>query len=318
MPRDGGDGGATAATVEAWCRDMIEARATLLACILPSREAGVDYLASKRYCDDERRAVAAGLTTFDPAQAARCLANVRAEACDSPEAMVAAGCDRVFTGQVPARGTCHISGECAPGHSCWTFPRAPSCPGYCKPILGVGARCGAELGDCESGTVCDRFTSICMKPGTLGESCPGWCVSGFYCGADRKCAARKTSGDCGDFDECALHFACSFVGMSKLCNPLGSVGEPCPDAGCDVGLRCDEKGVCSNHPAIGAPCVAPSISSPGSGCAQGYCDPGAAICTPYKAAGEACTPDPGRRECGVFVDCGRDGKCPADTACHLP
>ncbi len=318
----GAGGGSGGLTVEAYCPQLMDASAVIMACTYPSKATALELYARLYTCDDIARAVNAKTAAFDPVKAKACLDGMRALTCITSSQGSPEVCASVFTGTVAPGGACHLATECTPGSFCQVTGAsgAPVCPGRCVAYAKAGEACGgASGGYCGRGTVCDIQSHVCLALPNIGEACTSLCNFGAYCGPDHRCTAQVTSGACPTGRECAAPTTCVYSAASPTCQPRVALGQACGGSTgvCDYGLRCDSVSrVCEAYRPLGAACTPPSSLSPLSECGEGYCDQHTRLCTASKAMGAACTP--GAMECGYLVSCNADGGCPVDTACHVP
>jgi hypothetical protein len=246
-------------------------------------------------------AVTAGLVTYDPVQAAQCVAEHEERSCALVDrtwrltpSSVCVGvlrsgrllgapcaiddeCDsRHCSAQMLTHdcgmGTCVEAAHAAgPGEDCTQVGCAPNgwcAPGInvCVPLLPQGAQCVAAS-QCGYGLDC---FDTCQPPPAVGDPCPtleGQPTCGFTAGltcdpATNACAAPLQEGD------------------------------PCdPDADrCASGyLSCvRDRRVCAQFPAVGEPCVAPSYHCAAGAVCAFTGEGAAALCVPLVDDGSPC------------------------------
>jgi hypothetical protein len=274
-------------------------------------------------CLDIAASLATAHLSFDPAHASACLNETETLACwqASPS------CAKVFTGKVPAGGSCSdvaLVSECEHGSHCEALAQ---CPGTCSAPAGeLGDDCGgpADLA-CDGRLSCDPTLGKCILAGVPGASCSTDqpCREGLLCeGSDGPisllqidgavmsgtCVFKPETGPCYFSYECATHHC---AGTSPLTNSPGScmppkaLGDSCiPGASeCTPGTYCNADQRCANLPTLGQSCADSAWQGPP--CLTGYCDPSSSTCVAFLNAGDPCnighigiiSPDPcgGRR-----------------------
>ncbi len=171
---------------------------------------------------------AAGMATYSPEEAGRCLTLLRVGLCgdvfDDP-AFTHRCVRRAFTGAGADGDPCHADLGCQAGLVC---DLSDACPGRCvaepeSPPLGLieGAGCGGELGSCGFGLSC--FGGACARPRGKGEAC-GEEIGG--CDEFRtwcQLEGEAVAGTCVD-----LPTAGQECGLGQ--------GERCAGASCDPGF----------------------------------------------------------------------------------
>lgn len=136
--------------------------------------------------------------------------------------------------------------------------------------------CRLFIGTAGAGESCERLG------GGIGDSCD----ADHFCDAGT-CAAVGEGGfesSCGSDSDCQRAYRCrtSSEDMTMRCLDQPGVGDPCSLAGdCSAGAYCSTAGTCSALPGPGQSCtVTPSqdglVCAPGSACANGVCQAGAA------------------------------------------
>ena len=151
--------------------------------------------------------------------------------------------------------------------------------------------CRLFIGTSGEGQACERLD------GGLGDSCDaehfcdgGTCVAVGDGGAESRC---ESDGDC------QLAFRCrmSTEDMQLRCLAQPGVGEGCSQAGdCGPGAYCNAADTCAALPGPGQSCTSSAsqdglVCAPGSACANGVCEAGAAQgdpCGVTCAAGLTC------------------------------
>ena len=189
------------------------------------------------------------------------------------------------TSPSPIGGPCGKPGaptRCVKGSQC------AYTPGICvaETIAKEGEPCasdGQRAVRCDTGLRCSTeradggVTSVCKRPGGPGAPC-GTCGGELRCVAGT-CQMRGSAGaKCTSGSDCASDFTC---GPDQLCVAIVQLtqGQTC---GGSAGARCGPGFYCPS--ATGTP----------------------AVCTAYKALGEACTPQVDR--CATFAVC-LGGRC---------
>jgi hypothetical protein len=136
----------------------------------------------------------------------------------------------------------------------------------CDP--GAEIHCAEDL-RCVNGR-CARegvLNAPCLTPAINGRGC----VSGLACVRGRCVTAVLEGGNCDDADDakrCAEGMACVAEANGSRCRALGSVGAPCVNSLCDLGLACIRR-VCMRTADVGGLCR--PWSEGGPGCAWGPC-----------------------------------------------
>jgi hypothetical protein len=283
--------GTAMSPVESFCIEALTALTERQAVCqhLPSK-AGRDrflQLTNAGECRNLARAAASHRVKHDPSKEQSCLDALLLASCDSIDAGLSAvaACAEAVSGQVPADGSCymHMDLECAGGARCQhADASSDSCPGTCKPAVGVGGAC-ASSSECTAGARCP--SSICIIARASGacasdeECADGYLCSGNpgACTATKKLGERCTpgAGECQDYTYCA--------GDPAICTLWPSAGAACSEAtesedyrGC-LGGAC-VNGTCVEHLAVGASCTA----STSTRCSSEICTGGA--CAPIEGA----------------------------------
>jgi hypothetical protein len=248
----------------------------------------------------ETEHVAAAHAAFDPAQAASCVAQLKAlidpATCWGPAAQPidvspaqmmegppfangVAPCRNVFTGRIAAGGSCDGWWDCAPGlcgvdGKCVPTPglNEPCYDGQCAPDLGCSAgRCVAmhQLGEsCGPDAECIGAVPCvggkCVPFPGIGESCSLLvpCQRGLSCGPDSTCHARLESPLCYSPDDCSGNQIC-----------VGQIGST--------------PGTCAVPQDVGGACI-PGIAGLGSGCAAPLLRSDSRTCIALPGPGEPC------------------------------
>jgi len=236
------------------------------------------------------RSLDSGATSFDAAQAQRCIDDLAQAECVVGPASTA--CEAMFVGHVPEGGACLDSMECAGGGYC---SEAMTCPRVCEPTLAAGARCD-EGGACAAGLACSP-EGVCEVPRANGEPCAesANCLS-EYCHYDTLVCtavpvnfATAEGQPCDWTYECQLGLFCNEALAQPVCVPAPKLGEPCTDIGgsvsCANGAFCHfeadgTEGVCVERAPVGGPC------EESEECATMICDGG--TCQEYSRLGEPC------------------------------
>ena len=160
---------------------------------------------------------------------------VAGRTCGDPRAVQRA-CRRVFTGALEEGQSCADTSECSPGHYCQRTSGASSgrCVNESLSRGRLGEACGETCThyDEQQFTSCTGLSSnvttqcytndrlfcndahLCAPVPALGQPCTAasTCAGDTFCDTTvSTCAARRTSGSCGEFnDACAAEAFCSF------------------------------------------------------------------------------------------------------------
>ena len=96
--------------------------------------------------------------------------------------------------------------ECAPDLVCDRSKNPATCA---VPVIGgVGAPCGGSgINFCGAGLLCSSTTSMCAKPGALGDPCDAGCAGKLAC-IGGVCAIPKAEGAACTGGDCAYQLAC--------------------------------------------------------------------------------------------------------------
>jgi hypothetical protein len=311
--------------------------------------------ASALFDRDLAKAIAAGKSRFDPAQAHACLDGLHARGCERTLPAVDQACERAVTGTVASGGSCNWLYECSAGRC---DPQGPgACPATCGAVSGEGAPCGAAPCDLRAGLRC--IDNVCSRLHTADQKCSSTsdCAIGLFCdNFSSKCAVRTfEQASCASIEECATGLFCDASAQGGLCRrkipqgqsctatSLESIRDACADGSVCRGFSFSKTsvtpGTCAATGELGASCVATAQIT---GCAEGLvcsgatcadkpvtgpcaqaddCKDGVAYCDgsqchPLKADGVACAAS---SECASsFCDPGA-GKCAEQSAaCHEP
>ncbi|HEX9398832.1 MAG TPA: hypothetical protein VF912_01885 [Anaeromyxobacter sp.] len=130
---------------------------------------------------------------------------------------------------------------------------------FCATKAAVGESCALNR-PCGDGLSCDAATTLCVATPTRAEPIDGDCHFPRFCDSDvaycddgsgaptYTCIAKRTSGFCASFDECALGYYCS---SGSQCEPLKDAGQSCT-----IGVgECRLGGACVPSLGGGASCV---------------------------------------------------------------
>jgi hypothetical protein len=214
-------------------------------------------------------AIEAGILTYDPVQAGRCLETLRAPICGellSSNELFETVC-QPYVGSVAAAGVCFTDMECAtPGSRCdrpTACDGAACCPGSCVSPAPLDGDCTAE-GLCPPGARCVQGTA--GKVCTTGDG-GSVCNSDSNCDDDHHCATNQcrpdvaTSGPCERDAQCGGNDRCvgESVGVMGTCRTVDSVGAAC-DGECMGCLYCDrpdttQLGACAARTPLGQACT---------------------------------------------------------------
>lgn len=255
--------------------------------------------------DTIRTGIKNGTIKYDGDKAAECLDQLGGAGCTFDGFHETNACDGVFTGTVPAGGTCSIDLQCANQGDCQLAgncdPDTQCCTGTC--VAGtiesaIGGPCDDEIHECAVNAYC--------KPGT-GQG-PGTCAA-LVSGEGTACDALQA---CANPLYCNINFQTDMGTCKKpaasnaACSRMDLI--PCADSRdyCDqTSLTCVRRvavgGTCSNT----LPCV--GFSS----CISGTCVADIPL-------GGACTAD-GGADCAGNLDC-ISGTCqvpPTGMVCTL-
>jgi hypothetical protein len=311
--------------------------------------------ASALFAPDLAKAIAAGKSRFDPAQAQFCLDGLTARGCERTPPEVDLACERAVTGTVAAGASCNWLFECTAGRC---EPSGPGvCPATCGTAGGEGAPCSAAPCDLRAGLRC--LDNVCSKLHAVDQKCSSTsdCAVALFCdGFTGKCAVRTfEQASCGATEECAPGLFCDLSPQGGLCRKKIPQGQSCTAASAEsIGGACVDGGVCKGFSfskasvtpgtctamgELGASCVA---SAQVTGCAGGLacsggscadkpvtghcaqadgCKDGVAYCDgsqchPLKTAGVACAASP---ECASSFCDSSTGQCAEPSAaCHEP
>lgn len=247
------------------------------------------------YAADLAKAIAAGKSKFDAAQAQACLDGLRARGCDREAPEVDQACERAVLGTIPAGASCSWLFECATGRCIADGPGA--CPAKCVAVGAEGANCNGASCDLRAGVTC--IDNVCSKLHAVDQKCfsTGDCALDLYCDGFGKCSQR------------------AFEQASCSGDTQATANEQCA-----AGLYCDqgsEGGLCRRKIAAGASCTAASADAIGSACVDGNVCKGfsfaksgvtAGTCTPLGDVGAACVASAQVTGCGDGLVCAA-GKC---------
>ncbi|MEZ4461216.1 MAG: hypothetical protein R3E66_16155 [bacterium] len=254
--------------------------------------------------------------SYDPALAAACINETKAEYCAYGE-LEPLSCRAFFGPKVFDDDACSWRGECYSGRCakspdtcggvCQTRTFAcgtSSCTSdefcddndMCQRYRDVGEAC--EFLQCKDGLFCNAEflgTGVCERYRSLtkGEPCfdSQACEPGLYCNDQNECSDMKLAigEDCDTqgppLDQCAGDAVCGRLGT---CVPARTQAreEPCLlDLECQQGLLCAT--TCVAIAALGEPCSIYGECEAGAFCKTGD-DPFSGICEQRKALGEAC------------------------------
>jgi len=204
-------------------------------------------------------AVLVGRARFDAAAAEQCFARIAAATCDRTDDDLRPngdGTDSVFSatanpdvcagivrGTVADGGRCSVGAECA-SRDCYTLLED------CSMACCIGT-CGDTHAPLAPGEPCESNRDTCVD---------GFCAIPELFGTNR-CATRVPQGGtchAGAWDECEQGLACvTSTGFPMMtCQPLPTVGQPCPGGLCrDDGTVCHSSGVCAAAGLTGDACV---------------------------------------------------------------
>jgi hypothetical protein len=259
--------------------------------------------------------IQSGTVAYDGVKARTCIDSLNTiSSCmgglGSVEVQFSATCTGIFTGKVPAGGTCYFSDECAGGAACdhtatngigcYTFTQC--CAGNCSATpssIPLGGDCSSAA-NCAAGTICSTSLTpaTCVAvPATVGASCATGqlCASPLYCSSTAMtCQELPLTGEpCAHSGSLASYGVISCQSPFDTCDAttdicvrmiaVGAVCDPTNDH-CVRYAFCDPTtSACVTRPAVGQPC---DPNSPA--CLGGSCDPTTSQCTLAPTAG-SCT-----------------------------
>jgi hypothetical protein len=224
---------------------------------------------------------------YDPVAARGCVdVYVSVMQACTGQGQIEAACRRVFFGTLQPGQTCASNGECIPGATCHGTSGGRQCVDS-KELRGkLGQMCSATCTEFENGSgscsgsggaggqggssgsppvscytndglYCDGSNACATVPG-IGQAC----MTGLQCGAQAFCdngicAAKRTSGSCGEFnDGCADTAYCEW--NTQQCHPRKPTG-----ASCATSVEC------ATDACVAGACRAPTIASAES-CRGGF------------------------------------------------
>jgi hypothetical protein len=249
----------------------------------------------------------AGKLTFDGANAAACVAAIRALGCDSTPDFgdPASPCNNFFQGTVASGGACLIDWECADGLLCSKSCGQACCAGTCVApswkVVPVGGECGLYTEVCTSGSWCrdEGLDDRCRAFIAAGASCTfkDKCVSGYLC-----TATETTAGTCA-----------KRRGLGEDCLTI-SYGQGVTYGNCGFDTYCDRTtNKCVARKKPGASCDPNDVFAECVGYAS--CEGTPPVCLEAPGSGDPCgaTDQP---HCLLNLDC-LSGTCQftAETAC---
>jgi hypothetical protein len=211
----------------------------------------------RRYVDLE----AAGLLALSREGIDACEAHLAEVSCAEQVFDLDGPCRSMWTGLQPVAGDCSLDVEalvCEPGSEC--VLSLDLC-GECKPVVAVGAACGAETTCSAEATCVDGF---CVAYKNIGEACTpdDRCVISADC-IDGFCVGPSFVGvgdSCDESHRCPYLSRCA-GGTCVATQRLG--GECATDLDCATGF-CGEGGVCVELLANGSSCDRAAQCSSGS------------------------------------------------------
>jgi hypothetical protein len=292
----GGEGGGSAGPdagpgPDAFCEDLAGARcARELACgRLGVAQLGACLDFERAVCGGLARRADAGVRSFQPTEAAACLAELGAAPCWLTGARPLV-CADVFAPASPPGGPCETSDDCRDSH--------------CSGAGSAGcARCVA-FGD--AGEPCGA-----ARPCAAGLGCPpGFADGGATGGGPRLCrtigAPAAPGALCGALDPCdgALgECRTPTDGGPARCEALPTVGEPC-DEGCRAAY-------CNPSPADGGGATCEPLMPAGAPCTRAaqcvdlFCNRSDLLDGGARTCGAVALAQP----CAAVTDCGPSGYC---------
>lgn len=287
----GGEGGAPDAAIDAALGDgpaIGDLRGALAAAICAQAVRCQSYGSLEDCLGDQHpdlrqlvHAVEAGRITYQPDQAAACLAAVRDAACDATLAdarVEVDACRATFLGTLADGAACFEDEACRSGDCATPTCSLACCPGTCGPTLPTPS---------------------------LGQACPqGRCARGAYCSPAGTCEALVTAGGaCSDRRACDYGLTCS---TDRVCTDAPNRGASCAQSACaDVGDRCDpDSKTCVPLQGRGGPCARDATGQ--YDCQRPlYCSSASLLCEELPPVGAAC-----------FLYCAPGVRCNDDFVCE--
>lgn len=224
-----------------------------------------------------------GSVVFDPAEAARCLEEIRR----STTCVLPTTC-RAVRPTLPAGAMCSVTTECI-----GSFCGGDACPTRCVPISGLGEPCLDS--PCEDGLLCSFTAGVCLAQKPEGAPCevdPA-CRHGLVC-FETLCGPRRGPGtSCEQSSQCDDRMVC----LDGACSEGLAVGERCVPSQCASGLVCSADARRARLPGPGEACGELSQCLDVYECVGG-------VCVALPGLGEPCL-ESTRCSKGVRVD----GRC---------
>jgi hypothetical protein len=212
--------------------------------------------------------IAKGRLSYDPQQAAMCIAAVQAELANyqcgvginAPAMMGTSACKVVFTGLQPLNAPCGSDIDCQDGLTCIGYN--VQMDGTCQQPPATGAVCGKAPTDGGTTTLSVNWNFGNHPDCTTGDYCPS--IGGSKCQVQ-----SGPGGSCGADNECFVGLTCH-LGTCGTTGPTG-VNTPCSSStDCQKGLNCtygDGGGTCEQKLPSGSACKGVL-----GGQCQGRCD----------------------------------------------
>jgi hypothetical protein len=214
-----------------------------------------------QFCDPIDGLVAARQASYDRADAAGCLAQIRAtwaKNCLFDDVPCAS---KVVAGALPNGAACTNSAECQGDSLCDRPDHSTCAPMVCTPRGGFGDPCGIG---CDNGLICapDGSNVCIVDRGSVGAPCDptmsGSCDFTLSCrpggGGVSRCVAAQSGDPCFDDFGCPAEDFCSSVGF---CTGRMHVGASCAGqtSGCIALATCDPLTLrCVTAGALNTPC----------------------------------------------------------------
>ncbi|MGI5860615.1 MAG: hypothetical protein ACOX6T_01000 [Myxococcales bacterium] len=246
--KDTPDAGGPAAEVLAFGEQVAEAWAKKEAeCEKADLELATAYWTA--YYENQANKAGPGGLLFDSVAAGKCIDAVKSLPCHElldctlrnslpPE------CVEVFYGTAKVGEACNPG--CERGAACRISMSSEPWCSRCVTRLREGDACveGAHDAVCSEGLTCLEGKCSRRRMVSQNDPCDPFttvCEGGSYCADSGKCEARKTSGSCSWWDECAPGYGC----VNGSCQKWKARGEACesPDE-CELHAACSENDGC--------------------------------------------------------------------------
>ena len=272
------------------------------------------------------KAVLAGRTTFNSAEAQACLSALAAlntTNCwgasvprTTPDTTFnSPACNSVFTGTVAPGDTCYESTECLNG---FCNANLNQCPGQCQVDRTADTLCESNS-ECSAGMVCYSATGgegYCATPAAAGASClAGPCQDGLVC-AGAVCVTPAAGMSCSS-GGCGANLTCQVneTTGAGTCAALLAAGAACSQsADCAGNQLCAPTTntgafTCTSPGGMGAAC-SPNAGAGGSCFADLICDSTSLTCVTLPGVGQPCN----QGQCASTAYCDQTGASPTCAA----